>query len=93
MKLQEVFPAEYVSLVKKHASRIGQVVASYDIVIFMARKAICLSSIGTYESLRCETSMVRTNILSGSSRLLLLRIEREHVSIPSKTPLFIKKLL
>ena len=42
MKLQEVFPAEYVSLVKKHASRIGQVVASYDIVIFMARKAICL---------------------------------------------------
>ena len=42
MQLQEIFPVEFSSLVRKHARRIEHVLATYDVTIFMARKAICL---------------------------------------------------
>ena len=42
MELKEIFPVEFSSLVRKHANRIENVMANYDVTIFMARKAICL---------------------------------------------------
>lgn len=39
---QDVFPIEYQGMIEKYAQELQKILASYDVVIFMARKAICL---------------------------------------------------
>jgi hypothetical protein len=40
-KLFELFPAEYRDLLQQYLSRLSQVFKDYDVVVFMARKAVC----------------------------------------------------
>ena len=42
MKLSDVFTTEYLSMMERHRDRIKKAINTYDVVIFMARKAICL---------------------------------------------------
>ncbi|MCD7761779.1 MAG: hypothetical protein LUI14_01010 [Lachnospiraceae bacterium] len=41
IELQEVFPIEYLELITKYKNSIQELLHTYDLVIFMARKAIC----------------------------------------------------
>lgn len=41
MYLEDVFPSEYSELMQKYICRLQKILEQYDIVIFMARKAIC----------------------------------------------------
>ena len=68
--IEDVFPSEYSDLIQKYISRLQIILEQYDVVIFMARKAICF-----YNSLLSTGKITKPdNCCVMSSRVLTYNI-------------------
>lgn len=65
VSFSDIFSGEYLQVINKYCERIQSILANYDIVIFMARKAICF-----YEAMVSNGEILPSDSIIVSSRVL-----------------------